>query len=85
MSGKIRYRLEDAAKFGAPEVFEADPGDLVYAPRQTWHLASVGGVGTDVRGTRIAMNGYPDLAHNYEAPAEGAPGRGRGGRPGGSR
>lgn len=83
MSGKIRYRLEDATKFGAPEVFEADPGDVVYAPRQTWHLASVGGVGTNVRGTRIAMNGYPDLAHNYEAPSEDAPrggGPGRGGR-----
>jgi mannose-6-phosphate isomerase-like protein (cupin superfamily) len=86
MSGKIRYRLEDATKFGAPEVFEADPGDVVYAPRQTWHLASVGGVGTNQRGTRIAMNGYPDLAHNYEAPSEDAPARGggpgRGGRGG---
>ena len=41
-------------------------------------LASVGGVGTNVRGTRIAMNGYPDLAHNYEAPSEVAPARGAG-------
>ena len=78
MSGKIRYRLEDATKFGTPEVFEADPGDVVYAPRQTWHLASVGGVGTNERGTRIAMNGYPDLAHNYEAPSGDAPARGAG-------
>ena len=53
MSGKIGSRLEDATKFGAPEVFEADPGDVVYAPRQTWHLASVGGAGTNERGTRI--------------------------------
>lgn len=75
MYGKIRYRLEDATKFGAPEVFQADEGDIVYAPKQTWHLASVGGEG---RGCRLAMNGYPDLAHAFEFTAEGAGREGRG-------
>jgi mannose-6-phosphate isomerase-like protein (cupin superfamily) len=77
MLGKIRYRLEDATKFGAPEVFQADEGDIVYAPKQTWHLASVGG---DGRGCRLAMNGYPDLAHAFEFSAEGRGRQGGGGR-----
>jgi mannose-6-phosphate isomerase-like protein (cupin superfamily) len=37
MLGKIRYKIE-----GLDE-FEAEPGDVVYVPRQTWHLASNGG------------------------------------------
>ena len=35
--GTIRYNIE-----GLPE-FEAQEGDVVYVPRQTWHLASNGG------------------------------------------
>jgi mannose-6-phosphate isomerase-like protein (cupin superfamily) len=65
MLGKIRYRIEDAVTQGVPEVFEASEGDIVYAPKQTWHLASFGGEG---RACRLAMNGYPDLAHAYEQP-----------------
>jgi mannose-6-phosphate isomerase-like protein (cupin superfamily) len=60
MLGSIRYRIE-----GLPE-FEAAPGDVVYVPRQTWHLASFGG--TDgLRSCRLAMNGFPYQAHMFEA------------------
>ena len=37
MLGKIRYNIEGLQEF------EADEGDVVYVPRQTWHLASFGG------------------------------------------
>jgi mannose-6-phosphate isomerase-like protein (cupin superfamily) len=56
--GKIRYNIEGL------DVFEADQGDIVYVPKQRWHLASFGGDGPSAR---LAMNGYPDLAHSYEA------------------
>jgi mannose-6-phosphate isomerase-like protein (cupin superfamily) len=61
MLGKIRYRIGDLP------VFEAEPGDVVYAPRQTWHLASNGGE-PGLRSCRLALNGYPFQAHMYEAP-----------------
>jgi quercetin dioxygenase-like cupin family protein len=56
--GKIRYTIE-----GLP-TFEADQGDIVYVPKQRWHLASFAGDGPSAR---LAMNGYPDLAHSFEA------------------
>ena len=59
MLGKIRYKIE-----GLPE-FEAEPGDVVYAPRQTWHLASNGGE-PGLRSCRLAMNGFPYQAHMFE-------------------
>jgi mannose-6-phosphate isomerase-like protein (cupin superfamily) len=59
MLGKIRYKIE-----GLPE-FEAEPGDVVYAPRQTWHLASFGGT-PGLRSCRLAMNGFPYQAHMFE-------------------
>jgi mannose-6-phosphate isomerase-like protein (cupin superfamily) len=55
--GQIRYNIE-----GLP-VFVADQGDVVYVPKQRWHLASFAG---DSMSCRLAMNGYPDLAHSYE-------------------
>jgi mannose-6-phosphate isomerase-like protein (cupin superfamily) len=55
---KIRYNIE-----GLP-VFEADQGDIVYVPKMRFHLASFAGTGPSCR---LAMNGYPDLSHNYEA------------------
>ena len=61
MLGQIRYTIE-----GLP-TFVADQGDIVYVPKQRWHLASFAG---DGQSARLAMNGYPDLAHSYEA-AEG--------------
>ena len=59
MLGKIRYKIE-----GLPE-FEAEPGDVVYVPRQTWHLASFGG-SPSLRSCRLAMNGFPYQAHMFE-------------------
>lgn len=58
MEGQIRYRI------GSLPVFIADQGDIVYVPRQTWHLASF--AGSSGMSTRIAMNGYQDLLHNYQ-------------------
>ncbi len=59
MLGTIRYKIE-----GVPE-FEAQEGDVVYAPRQTWHLASFGGR-EGLRSCRLAMNGFPYQAHMFE-------------------
>jgi len=59
MLGKIRYKIE-----GLDE-FEAEPGDVVYVPRQTWHLASFGGT-PGLRSCRLAMNGFPYQAHMFE-------------------
>jgi len=60
MLGHVRYKIE-----GLDE-FEAEEGDVVYAPRQTWHLASFGGKEGE-RSCRLAMNGFPYQAHMYEA------------------
>jgi len=59
MLGKVRYKIEGL------EQFEAEPGDVVYAPRQTWHLASFGG-SEGLRSCRLAMNGFPFQAHMFE-------------------
>jgi mannose-6-phosphate isomerase-like protein (cupin superfamily) len=55
---KIRYNIEGL------QVFEAEQGDIVYVPKQRFHLASFAGDGLSCR---LAMNGYPDLSHSYEA------------------
>jgi len=55
---KIRYNIE-----GMP-VFEADQGDIVYVPKMRFHLASFAGTGPSCR---LAINGYTDLSHSYEA------------------
>jgi mannose-6-phosphate isomerase-like protein (cupin superfamily) len=59
MLGKVRYKIEGL------EEFEAEPGDVVYVPRQTWHLASFGGE-PGLRSCRLAMNGFPYQAHMWE-------------------
>lgn len=59
MLGKVRYKIEGLAEF------EAEPGDVVYAPRQTWHFASNGG-SPGLRSCRLAMNGFPFQAHMWE-------------------
>jgi mannose-6-phosphate isomerase-like protein (cupin superfamily) len=56
--GQIRYNIEGLS------VFVADQGDIVYVPKQRFHLASFAGDGPSCR---LAMNGYPDLAHSFEA------------------
>jgi mannose-6-phosphate isomerase-like protein (cupin superfamily) len=60
MLGHIRYNIEGLHQF------EAEEGDVVYVPRQTWHLASNGGKEGE-RSCRLAMNGFPYQAHMYEA------------------
>ena len=65
LEGQIRYRI------GSLPVFLADQGDIVYVPKQMWHLASHGGTQMS---TRLAMNGYQDLLHNYQ-PTEETQGR----------
>ena len=58
MEGKVRYALE------TQPTFVADQGDVVYAPKQMWHLASLAGDGMS---TRVPINGYVDLGHHYMA------------------
>jgi mannose-6-phosphate isomerase-like protein (cupin superfamily) len=60
MLGHVRYNIEGLSEF------EAEEGDVVYVPRQTWHLASFGGSAGE-RSCRLAMNGFPYQAHMYEA------------------
>jgi mannose-6-phosphate isomerase-like protein (cupin superfamily) len=65
LEGQIRYRI------GSLRVFLADRGDIVYVPKQTWHPASHGATQMS---TRLALNGYQDLVHNYQ-PTEETQGR----------
>lgn len=58
MSGKIRYPIE---KVG---VVIAEPGDVVYVPPFTWHAPRWWG---DTASCRLAMNGFPQIAHLFEA------------------
>ena len=53
-----------AAGGKTPRRMNAEQGDIVYVPKQRWHLASFAGDGLSAR---LAMNGYPDLAHSFEA------------------
>jgi hypothetical protein len=42
----------------------ATEGDIVYAPRMHWHRPRFGGMGNSAR---LAMNGYQDISHLFEA------------------
>lgn len=57
LEGTINYRIADFP------IFDAVQGDVVYVPKQTWHSALHGGTGFS---TRLAMNGYPQLLHNFQ-------------------
>ena len=61
LEGQIEYKI------GNLPIFLADQGDIVYVPKQTWHRAHHAGTGYS---TRVAMNGYPDLLHNYQPSEE---------------
>jgi mannose-6-phosphate isomerase-like protein (cupin superfamily) len=61
LEGQIEYKI------GSLPIFLADQGDVVYAPRDMWHRAHHGGTGTS---TRLAMNGYPEMLHNYQPSEE---------------
>ncbi len=58
IEGQVRFALE------TQPTFVADQGDIVYAPKGMWHLASLAGDGMS---TRIPINGYVDLGHHYLA------------------
>ena len=57
LEGQIEYKI------GSLPIFLADQGDIVYVPKQVWHRAHHGGTGPS---TRLAMNGYPQMLHNYQ-------------------
>ena len=57
LEGTINYKIADLP------IFDAQQGDIVFVPKQTWHRAHHGGTGYS---TRLAMNGYPDLLHNFQ-------------------
>jgi mannose-6-phosphate isomerase-like protein (cupin superfamily) len=59
LEGQIDYLIE-----GVP-FFSAHEGDVVYVPKGRFHRATYGGEGM---ATRLAINGYPNGLHNYEAP-----------------
>jgi len=58
LAGQISYKIEGQA----PIV--AEVGDIVYAPKFTYHLPRFYGPGPSCR---LAMNGYPEIAHLFDA------------------
>jgi len=61
MSGEIEYKIETL------EAFVARPYDVVYVPPFTWHRARFYG---DAPATRLAMNGFLEIAHLFDASGE---------------
>jgi mannose-6-phosphate isomerase-like protein (cupin superfamily) len=57
LEGTINYKI------GSLPIFDAVQGDVVFVPKQMWHRAHHGGTGYS---TRLAMNGYPNLLHNFQ-------------------
>jgi mannose-6-phosphate isomerase-like protein (cupin superfamily) len=57
LEGQMEYKI------GSLPIFIADQGDIVYAPKQTWHRARFAGT---AQACRLAMNGYQDLLHDYQ-------------------
>ncbi|HZT31989.1 MAG TPA: cupin domain-containing protein [Bryobacteraceae bacterium] len=61
MAGQIRYPIEGQG------VIIANEGDIVYVPPFTFHAPRFYGAGPSCR---LAMNGYPNIAHLFAARAE---------------
>jgi mannose-6-phosphate isomerase-like protein (cupin superfamily) len=57
LSGQIRYKIE------GQQPFIAEVGDVVYAPKFTFHLPRFYGPGPSCR---LAMNGYPEIGHLFD-------------------
>ena len=57
LEGQIEYKID-----GVPTLL-ADQRDIVYVPKQTWHRAHHCRTGPS---TRLLMNGYPDVMHDYQ-------------------
>ncbi|MFN0167163.1 MAG: cupin domain-containing protein [Bryobacteraceae bacterium] len=60
MKGQIRYPVEGQG------IIIANEGDVVYVPKFTWHAPRWYGPGASCR---LAMNGYPYIAHLFEGEA----------------
>lgn len=60
MAGQIQYPVE------AQPMIIASEGDVVYVPKYTFHAPRFYGEGPSCR---LAMNGYPNIAHLFEAAA----------------
>ena len=58
LKGQIRYPIENVG------VIIANEGDVVYVPRHTFHFPRWWGDGPSCR---LAMNGFPDISHLFEA------------------
>ncbi len=58
MTGQVRYVIE-----GQPQII-ATEGDVVYAPKFTFHAPRWHG---EAASCRLAMNGYPNISHLFEA------------------
>ena len=58
MKGQIRYPIENIG------VVIATEGDVVYVPPFTYHAPRWWGEGSSCR---LAMNGFPYIAHLFEA------------------
>jgi quercetin dioxygenase-like cupin family protein len=58
MTGQIFYQIEGQENIVATE------GDVVYVPKFTFHAPRWHG---DAASCRLAMNGYPNIAHLFEA------------------
>jgi mannose-6-phosphate isomerase-like protein (cupin superfamily) len=57
MAGQIRYPIE-----GVGDII-ANPGDVVYVPKHTFHAPRWHGAGPSCR---LAMNGFPNIAHLFD-------------------
>jgi mannose-6-phosphate isomerase-like protein (cupin superfamily) len=66
MAGQIRYAIEGVG------VIIANEGDVVYVPKFTFHLPRWHGPGPSCR---LAMNGYPNIAHLFQAGEDPEPRR----------
>ncbi len=67
LAGQIRYPIEGQG------VVIASVGDVVYVPRFTFHAPRFYGPGASCR---FAMNGYPNIAHLFDAKPAAAPATG---------
>ncbi len=64
--GKMEYKMEGAG------MILADQGDIVYAPVMHWHRPRFAGDGP---ACRLAMNGYQDIGHLFEAKTDSTGGQ----------
>ena len=59
MGGEISYKIEGV------EPFIANVGDIVYTTPFRFHMPRFHG---DAPACRLAMNGYPEIAHLFDTP-----------------